>query len=473
MPNSRRGVRRWGLVTAVLVVGISVVLLAWAALERRALAERLVIDMLRRRGFPEPALQVDRFGASGIRAVDVSLGREGEITARRVSAGWSGASLADGRLERLDVQGLEVRARLVGDRVSLGSLDELLGAGEDEAGGGAVVDLPVATVRVEAARVTLDTPGGPVVLQVDGVLENGEARAALRLEPLVFAPGGLQPADLLPAFKGWGIEASGRVEGQGSARWTGGEPEVRFDFVLSGLDLELPFGSIDGLAGTLRAVGPPLALPAPERLTMARLSVGLDLTEGVVRFGLDPERVLEIEEARWNVAGGTVHTGGRIDLAAGEQRLVLRVSDVDLAQLIQSVDVAGLSGEGRLSGEFPVVRRGERLEVQGGRFAAEEGGVLRYDPEREVAALATSQAGFDVLLAALRDFRYETLSAGVDGDLLGEVRLGLHLSGRNPDLQAGRLVKLNLVIDASLLDLLRGVAQSFELPGAVERALVR
>jgi len=269
------------------------------------------------------------------------------------------------------------------------------------------------------------------------------------------------------------IEASGSVEGQGSLQWSGGKPEVRFDLELSGIDLELPFGGIEGLAGVLRGVGPPLVLPAPQRVTMEHVLMGLDLTEGVVRFGMDPDGSVEIEEAHWNVTGGTVHTSGRLDLAASEQRLVFRVRDVDLSQLLRSVDVDGLSGEGRLSGELPVVRRGDRLEIRRGRLAAEEGGILRYAPTPDVGALATSQAGFDVLLAALRDFHYDTLSAGVHGDLLGEVRLALHVSGSNPDLEAGRPVKLNLIVDAPLLEMIGGVARSFEIPGAVERALVR
>lgn len=473
MPDGRRGLGRWGLVTAVLVVGTAAVLAAWAMLERHALAERLLIDALRRRGVPEPSLRVEAVGLSGITAGDLSLGHDGEVTASRVTARWSGGSLADGRLEEVDVQGLVVRVRLDGDRVSLGSLDELLGGDAGEAGDAAAAELPVGTLRLEAARVVLETPGGPVTLQVDGDFEDGEARAALRLEPLVFEPGGLQPAQLVPALKESVLEASGRVEGQGSVRWSGGDPEVRFDLVLSGVDLELPFGGIEGLASTLRGVAPPLALPAPQQVTMARVLVGLDLTEGEVRFGMDPDGSVEIEAAHWKVAGGTLRTSGRLDFAASEQRLVLQVRDVDLSQLLRSVDVDGLSGEGRLSGELPVVRRGDRLEIRRGRLAAEEGGILRYAPTPDVGALATSHAGFDVLLAALRDFHYDTLSAGVHGDLLGEVRLGLHVSGSNPDLEAGRPVKLNLIVDAPLLEMVEGVARSFQIPGAVERALVR
>ena len=470
MPDGRRGPRRWGLATAALVFCAVAALVAWGSLERRALAERLLVDLLRDRGVPEPSLRVEDFGASGIRVADLSLGRDDEVTASRVTANWTGASLGDGRIERLEVDGLEVRARLEADRISLGFLDALLASGETETGGGGAAELPVIGAHLEAARIALETPGGSVVVRVDADFERGEAQAALRLEPLVFEPGGLQPAQLVPVLGEWLVQASGRVEGQGVARWSAGEPEVRFDVELSGVDLELPFASIEGLAGTLRGVAPPPALPAPQQLSMTHLHLGLDLTDGEVRFGIDSDRVLEIEEARWSLAGGTLRTSGRVDFSADEQRLVFRVRNVDLARLLQSLDIAGLSGEGRLAGELPVVRHGEQLVIRGGRIAADAGGVLRYAPP---PGPGTSEAGFDILFAALSNFRYETLSAGIDGDLLGDVRLGLHVGGSNPELEAGRAVKFNLVVDAPLLSMLQGVARSVEIPGAVERALIR
>ena len=68
---------------------------------------------------------------------------------------------------------------------------------------------------------------------------------------------------------------------------------------------------------------------------------------------------------------------------------------------------------------------------------------------------ATAEAGVALLLQALRDFRYESLSMTLNGETGGETEIGLRISGANPELYDGYPIALNVNVSGELYDLLR------------------
>ena len=74
-------------------------------------------------------------------------------------------------------------------------------------------------------------------------------------------------------------------------------------------------------------------------------------------------------------------------------------------------------------------------------------------------------------MTAFSDFRFEALDARLDGELDGEVRVGLHVRGANPGFQDGRPVELNLNLEARLADLVRAGRASYRVPEVVEERL--
>ncbi len=104
--------------------------------------------------------------------------------------------------------------------------------------------------------------------------------------------------------------------------------------------------------------------------------------------------------------------------------------------------------------------------------AAEGGGKIVYAPDEKTRALAAARPN-DLGLAvdAFSDFEYEILEARFDGELQGEMKIGLHVRGVNPGFQDGRPVELNLNLDARLADLVRAGAASYRVPTVVEERL--
>ena len=276
------------------------------------------------------------------------------------------------------------------------------------------------TFEAAAAEVGFDvtaaSPGRQLELTVRGThdLATGSGEARVRMKPVEFEADGLQPAALSPLL-GRSIEAaSGGVEARGAIAWGGGgghsrrsrPGDARPQRVLGAGGLRTP-----ERGHSRRGPWPP-STPPGQLVSMARVDFGLELTNGLIAFQIRPDGVLDLASAEWTFAGGTIRTRGATDLTAETQELTLDLDDVDLSELLALVDLEGLSGSGRLEGRIPVVRHGGTLEIRDGKLSGtKEGGWIRYRAAPGIAGVASRQAGFDVTLAALENFRYDELVA--------------------------------------------------------------
>jgi hypothetical protein len=306
----------------------------------------------------------------------------------------------------------------------------------------------------------------------DPAARSGEAR--LRSDPLRFAKGGLQPAQLAPQLAGLFASVVGSLEATGRARFGAAGMQLTLDIAARKLGFESKLALFEGVNGTLRLRGPsPFSTPPGQLLSIARIGFGLDLTSGLIGGELRPDGVVVIEQAEWQLLGGRVRTAGRIDPKATTQALVLEAEALDLAQLLALIDLDGLSGEGKLDGRLPIERRPDAIQIEHGVFRARPGGRLRYRPGAGAASLRSSGAGFDILLGAFDDLELQKLELEIDGDANGPLQLALRVEGVNPAFQDGRPIHYNLNVESRLADLLRESAAVSKIPQVIEDRLKR
>jgi hypothetical protein len=465
---------------AILLVVVLLVLvaLAWVAVERRRLAETALLAQLRDLGLRDSRLRVVSLGPGGTRLRDLRFGPEEELRVARLDASWSGAGLAQGRLDSLHLTGVEWRIAWTDQGLSLGPLDALRGGPGPGERARSLPVLPFSQARVEDARIVAQTPAGPVEMDATLAYQDGAARISLeaapllstpredarltlppvsldahvepagtglgfeielchldagvalhargrhdladatgdarvQLEPLRFEAEGLQPRQILSPLAKWIASATGTLASSAALAWGPGGLEGGVDLAFQHMDLALPLVTIRDLNGALHLDGPaPLSAPAGQLFSMARLDFGLELANGVISYGLDPDLTLRIERAEWEFAGGRILTAGPLSLTGEEQEILLVVDGVDLAQLLAQVPLDGLSGEGRIGGRLPIARHADRIEIRQASLAGNpEGGWIRYRPAGGLSGIAAGQAGFDVMLGALENFRWESLAA--------------------------------------------------------------
>ena len=105
----------------------------------------------------------------------------------------------------------------------------------------------------------------------------------------------------------------------------------------------------------------------------------LQLNEGEIIFELPGDETLQVYEAVFPWFGGVL---GVYEAQASFDRTVsvmpMRIDNVDLAQVLEYVDIEGLSGEGRLSGVLPLSASDGRARIDGGVLKSDGPGAIRY-----------------------------------------------------------------------------------------------
>ncbi len=302
-------------------------------------------------------------------------------------------------------------------------------------------------------------------------LDSGNGALTFEPTPLIFSPRQFQPSDLSPLLIG-PANVTGRLDISGAAKWT---PE---DFTASGvLDLKnLGFalaaaGVFEGVSGHIEVsdLFDLRSLPG-QRITIEKVTLGLPIEKGTIDFQLIGFNSIQLESARWPFAGGFI----RVDAtefkfsSTEENRIVARADNWDLAVLAEQLKLPDVKLGGIVAGQFPVVFRTGSAAIDNAVLKSTRPGVIQYTGDAGDAAGQAneySKMAFD----ALKDFQYEVLEVGLNGDLAGNMMLKLGVRGSNPDVLDGAPFALNIGIDSALVPLLTTTFQQPDIRTAIEQ----
>lgn len=324
-----------------------------------------------------------------------------------------------------------------------------------------------------AAQVRWTSPSAEANLHV--TLPEDESPVRFRLAPLQLEGALKDPALLLPSLTGIVTGLAGSLEAEGEFDWSSSSPGVEVITNLRGISASLPSVELNCVSGDIVLRGPdPWTTARGQTLTMASLEVGLPLTKGKIEFQLDSGELLEILNARWDFAGGSISTRGRIALLSDHQELSLNAAGLDLAKLFQLLQIEGLAGAGQLDGRLPLVRRGPKLEIRHGVLTARgPHGWIRYRPVAGQGYLAqTGSVDLADLEQALRNFHYTKLTLRVNGDISEKLRVEISLAGANPEYRDAQPYVFNLNVDGRLGALVSQGGAIYDLPQRIEDEVV-
>ena len=439
-----------------------------------------------------------------------------DLAARRISVIYNFGELLSGRVQSIDVEGLRVHARLDDNGLSLGAADSLLQQGGTNAGTAAALpDIHVldAAIRLTTTQGTFDAAGdlevsqagatAPIVVALPALRLNDTAAPAL-FEPVVlaarlqldgkhlsfeadgrtapargtgialtkitglydidkasasakasgqisFVPGTLEPKDLSRTLKGYVTDLRGKVSYQADFSFSNSKLVSSGKVVLSDVNFNAGPTVVAGVAGTIKlsSLLPPRT-SGVQTLTVAHVETAVPLEKGVVKFEVGPAMSAQLVEAVWPF------TGGRLTLTTPKgaaNSFNLKVDDVDVAELLLLLDVPGLSGTGKLSGQIPLkIVDGDPI-ITHGALSASGSGVIIYTNEAADAAANTEQT--QLLSKALKNFHYTELSGALDGNINGNLQFQIGLRGANPSLYDGYPINLNVNLEGSLVDIVR------------------
>jgi len=388
-------------------------------------------------GFAGATLSAEPGGRLATTITRPRIGRGGTGTASAARFEMSAVPVAEGRAVRAGLAGLTFGN---GDTPSPQLTVTLDGMVKGQA---VAFDLALA-----------DRPGSIAFAgKVRHDLASGRGKLTIGKALLDFAPGILQPHDLLPEFAGTGIARLFAVlQGHGTVGWT------RAGLAASDLTVALRDGAFAGpvAAGEafsldLRLTGlDPPRTPDGQRLG-GRLLVGrLEPIPLSATFALAPGPILRVASLDLAVAGGKVSARPfRLNAGTGRARVTFDVDDLDLATLFELIGVKGLTGSGVLAGEIPMTIGPAGAAIVGGRLAARGPGTLSFDVADLPAEIGAREDIVGLVVRTLAGFRYDALSLAIDKEAAGQGKLALRLEGANEAVLDGHPFIFNINLDAN------------------------
>jgi hypothetical protein len=180
----------------------------------------------------------------------------------------------------------------------------------------------------------------------------------------------------------------------------------------------------DGANGEVDFVSlSPLKTPPGQKLTAGKLKIGeMELTGGTLEFAMRASDTIHVQHTDWTWLGGRAWADD-FDIIAGQPvAITVHMRDVELKELLAAFAKDKASGDGKISGDIPVVVvSGSDVRFGNGNVTASRGGKVQISdmaailPTAEAAAQAASGASSEQVkknvIEALSDFQYDTLSA--------------------------------------------------------------
>lgn len=262
----------------------------------------------------------------------------------------------------------------------------------------------------------------PVTLRSDAItLRAGETPIAIQTLTLVMSRQG--------SFKAW--------EGQWKAEGITVEDEALALPPLTGA------GTLQVDATALNATG---QFDSDAKTHAATVDVHYD-------FADEAKSKLTIAEARMPWGGGVVALT-KTTLPLGAKKpiiLTLNVRKVNVEPLIQALGVSGATATGAVSGNIPLtVMPDGKIKVGTGGLNAAEPGIITLPPE----TIPGENAQVSLVREVMKNLHYTVLGLSLASDSDGNLLVKLGVEGKNPDVENGRPVKLNVQLSGDLLDLL-------------------
>ncbi|MBD9501883.1 YdbH domain-containing protein [Pseudomonas sp. PDM17] len=159
---------------------------------------------------------------------------------------------------------------------------------------------------------------------------------------------------------------------------------------------------------------------------------------------------------------------GAVDLSALGQGLTLKLEGLALEAILAAYPAEGLSGNGIIDGNLPLGLHEGKLVIRNGEVAARQPGVLQFRSPK-IQSLGQSNPAMQLVATAIDDFRYDKLSSRVDYDESGKLLLALSLSGRNPELEQGRPINLNVNLEENVPKLLTSLQLSDRVSDTIRK----
>ncbi|MEX0964887.1 MAG: YdbH domain-containing protein [Pseudohongiellaceae bacterium] len=211
----------------------------------------------------------------------------------------------------------------------------------------------------------------------------------------------------------------------------------------------------------------------PSSASLGRIDIGLPLQNLSWQYRFDTlTSAVQLNDFTTEVLGGRLSIpAARYSLTGDRQQIDVVLADIDVATLVGLADYPQLQADGLISGYLPFVLEGNKITIDRGLIGAlNPGGSIRYTPE---SPAPSSNPSLRLVNEALANYQYQIMNTEVYYDEEGELLLNVQLQGRNPNMNDGQAINLNVNISDNIPSLLRSLQASRVITDELERFLAR
>ena len=210
-------------------------------------------------------------------------------------------------------------------------------------------------------------------------------------------------------------------------------------------------------------------------LTVAQTSISVDMVD----IGLPIENIaadvkfdvnalaIDVDSLQMTAFDGVISAAPfSFRTARDFNTVILTAKEIELSKLLSINEFAAVNVTGTITAVLPITFAEDGISIEAGKLIGEPpGGVIRYLGGGETDSVNESSLG--LATAALGNLEYESLEADVSYSKDGDLTLQMQLKGRNPKLEDGRPIVLNLGVENNVPQMLK----SLQAARAVEEIL--
>ena len=209
---------------------------------------------------------------------------------------------------------------------------------------------------------------------------------------------------------------------------------------------------------------------APTSIRIDLVDMGVPIEHITADVDIDA-LAIDVDNLQMSAFSGTIsaapfsyRTGGDIN------NVVLTAKGIELAELLNIEEFAAVTVTGTIGGVLPIAFAEDGISIKAGKLSGEApGGIIRYlsgdDPDEN------DLSGLGLATAALSNFEYESLTADVSYSKAGDLKLQMQIKGRNPELEDGRPVVLNLGVENNVPQMLKSLQAARAVEEILEKRL--
>jgi hypothetical protein len=428
----------------IIIGGSALFVAAFFALPWKLWVQQKLITSIEAKGISPVALTVDSLRFDGVRITNVALG-EPPLKLDAMTIGYNLDALRNGRIDTLVASGLKLAAgkdengawQIEGIAPLLQPTSEKAAQQNVPLTRAALAAFPLHQVQLEQSRLGVTLKGIYADIPLAASMDVANATAKAQSEKMTVALG----QDTL---------SIGTLTLDATLDETAGE--WRGTWVIKDLSL------------ATERITPPV-LQGKGELSLdakgARLSGGFKSADGAHRaqfalhmpMGGDKPASLTISEARipWGegfvgLRDATVPLGGKKSVT-----LNLDVERVSMASLLKALTDDKTTATGEVSGTVPMtIAANGAIQIGKGHLRAMAPGVISLSPD----AIPGDNTQVALVREVMKNLQYSVLALDMETGSDNNLTVKLAVEGKNPDVEQGRPIKLNVNLSGDLLNLL-------------------